>query len=90
MFRPMMAPVALRKMKRGFIKHLCYRGDRRLAGIVTVDRAVEAVNRVIDLRQIVETDIPVTARYAYPGFTSGGGYGPVPIAVIDEKRDCWA
>ena len=55
--------VALRKMKKEALSSIfVIEGDRRLAGIVTVDRAVEAVkNRVIDLRQIVETDIPVTA-----------------------------
>ena len=81
--------VALRKMKKEALSSIfVIEGDRRLAGIVTVDRAVEAVkNRVIDLRQIVETDIPVTA----PGtpiqdLLPVAATARVPIAVIDEKK----
>lgn len=81
--------VALRKMKKEALSSIFVIGDDRiLIGIVTVDRAVEAVkNKETDLKQIVETDIPVTAPDTpIQDLLPIAVTARVPIAVIDEKR----
>jgi glycine betaine/proline transport system ATP-binding protein len=81
--------VALRKMKEDSLSSIFVIGDDRvLIGIITVDRAIEAVkNKETDLRKIVDDDIPMT-----PPDTLIQDLIPiavtarVPIAVVDEKR----
>ena len=65
--------------------------DRVLTGIVTVEQAVEAVkNKETDLKQIVETDIPLTAPDTLiQDLLPIAATAKVPIAVVDEKRNYW-
>ena len=81
--------VALRKMKEDSISSIFVVGDDRvLVGIVTADRAIEAVkNKETDLRKLVEDDIPLTApdtliQDLIPIAVSAR----VPIAVVDENK----
>ncbi len=81
--------VALRKMREEALSSIFVIGhDRTLVGIVTVDRAVEAVKKKENaLQKIVETDIPVTSpdtpiQDLFPVAATAR----VPIAVVDEKR----
>ncbi|NMD42716.1 MAG: glycine betaine/L-proline ABC transporter ATP-binding protein [Firmicutes bacterium] len=81
--------VALRKMREEALSSIFVIGhDRTLVGIVTVDRAVEAVKkRENALQKIVETDIPMTSpdtpiQDLFPVAATAR----VPIAVVDEKR----
>jgi glycine betaine/proline transport system ATP-binding protein len=81
--------VALRKMKEEALSSIFVIGeDRTLYGIVTVDRAVEAVkDKVTDLKKIVETDIPVTAPDTLiQDLLPLAATARVPIAVVDENR----
>ncbi|HHT46401.1 MAG TPA: glycine betaine/L-proline ABC transporter ATP-binding protein [Firmicutes bacterium] len=81
--------VALRKMKEEALSSIFVIGDdRTLVGIVTVDRAVEAVkHKVTDLKKIVETDIPVTSPDTLiQDLLPMAVTARVPIAVIDENK----
>jgi glycine betaine/proline transport system ATP-binding protein len=81
--------VALRKMKKEALSSIFVVGeDRILKGIVTVERAVEAVkDKETSLREIVETDIPLTAPDTLiQDLLPLAAEAKVPIAVIDEKR----
>ena len=81
--------VALRKMKEEALSSIFVIGDdRTLVGIVTVDRAVEAVNhQITDLKKIVETDIPITSPDTLiQDLLPVAAAARVPIAVIDEHK----
>jgi glycine betaine/proline transport system ATP-binding protein len=81
--------VALRKMKKEALSSIFVVGDDRvLTGIVTVEQAVEAVkNKETDLKQIVETDIPLTAPDTLiQDLLPIAATAKVPIAVVDEKK----
>ncbi|MGI6329176.1 MAG: quaternary amine ABC transporter ATP-binding protein [Dethiobacteria bacterium] len=81
--------VALRKMKEEALSSIFVIGDdRTLVGIVTVDRAVEAVNhQITDLKKIVETDIPKTSPDTLiQDLLPVAAAARVPIAVIDEHK----
>ena len=81
--------VALRKMKEEALSSIFVIGeDRILAGIVTVDRAVEAVKKKeMDLKKIVETDIPMTAPDTLiQDLLPVAAAARVPIAVVDKKK----
>lgn len=81
--------VALRKMKEEALSSIFVIGeDRILTGIITVDRAVEAVkNKETDLKKIVETDIPMTAPDTLiQDLLPIAVAARVPIAVVDGKR----
>jgi glycine betaine/proline transport system ATP-binding protein len=81
--------LALRKMKREELSSIFVIGEgRTLRGIVTVDRAVEAVDRKEgDLENIIDEDIPVTSPdVTLLDLIPMAVTARVPIAVIDDNR----
>ncbi len=81
--------LALRKMKEEAFSSIFVVGEgRTLRGIVSVDRAIEAVERKEkDLKNIIDEDIPVTSPDAVlVDLIPMAATARVPIAVIDENR----
>lgn len=81
--------VAVRKMqKEGFSNIFVVGPDRVLLGIVTVEKALEAVkNNVKDLHQILDTDIPITSPdVLVQDLMPMAVTAKVPIAVVDENK----
>ena len=81
--------VALRKMKKEALSSIFVLGENRtLCGIVTVERAVEAVkNKETGLQQIVQTDIPTTTpETLIQDLIPVAAAAKVPIAVVNEKK----
>ncbi|MGI5882874.1 MAG: quaternary amine ABC transporter ATP-binding protein [Dethiobacteria bacterium] len=81
--------LALRKMKREEFSSIFVIGEgRTLQGIVTVDRAIEAVEKKEkDLRNIVDEDVPVTSpEVTLLDLFPMAATARVPIAVVDDNR----
>jgi glycine betaine/proline transport system ATP-binding protein len=81
--------LALRKMKEEELSSIFVVGEgRTLRGIVTVDRAVEAVNKKEkDLRNIIDEDIPLTSPdVTLLDLIPMAITAKVPIAVVNENR----
>ncbi len=81
--------VALRKMEEEGLSSIFVVGENRtLKGIVTVDRAVEAVNTgETDLLKIADEDIPVTSpETVIHDLIPAAVEAKVPIAVVNENR----
>ena len=82
-------PEILRKMKKEELSSIFVVGEgRTLEGIVSVDRAVEAVDKQEkDLKNIVDEDIPVTSPdVTLLDLIPMAVTARVPIAVIDDNR----
>ncbi len=81
--------VAVRKMQEeGFSNIFVVGPERVLLGIVTVEKALEAVkNNVKDLHQILDADIPMTAPdVLVQDLLPMAVTAKVPIAVVDENK----
>lgn len=81
--------LALRKMKEEELSSIFVVGEgRTLRGIVTVDRAVEAVDKKEkDLRNVIDEDIPVTSPdVTLLDLIPMAITARVPIAVVNENR----
>lgn len=81
--------VAVRKMQEeGFSNIFVVGPERVLLGIVSIERALEAVkNNVKDLHQILDTDIPMTTpEVLVQDLLPMAATAKVPIAVVDEQK----
>ncbi len=81
--------VALRRMReKGFSSIFVVEKERKLVGIVTADKAVEAVkNQKNDLADIIDTDIPTTSPDTLiQDLIPMAVEAKVPIAVVDENN----
>lgn len=81
--------VALRKMQEEHFSSIFVVGEERvLLGIVTVEKALEAVkNNERDLHKILDTDIPTTTPdVLVQDLLPMAVTAKVPIAVVDEKK----